>query len=124
MNINQVATAARRLNISPLVRQGRGHVHSAACPSLCSHGVPVTLVCAYALDFSALLQGEHTSCAAESFVLGLKPSGSAAQQSDKEKHFPYRALALRVLTGDQLATVTLLWLLPAKFNPLCCQLSV
>jgi hypothetical protein len=50
--VKQVAAAARRLDVLPLIRQGRGPVHSAACPSLYSHGVPVTLACAYALDFS------------------------------------------------------------------------
>ena len=52
VNVKQVAAAARRLDVLPLMRQGRGPVHSAACPSLYSHGVPVTLACAYALDFS------------------------------------------------------------------------
>ncbi len=106
VNVNQVATAARRLDILPLVRQGRVPVHSAACPSLCSHGVPVTPVCAYALDFSVL----HSRCAAYLvrhifFCTWIEPSGSAAQRSDKEKQFPYNALALRMLTGDQLANI-------------------
>ena len=39
------------------------------------------------------------------FCICLEPSGSAAQQSDKQTQFPDSALALRMLTGDQLATV-------------------
>ncbi len=36
-------------------------------------------------------------------IFSLEPSGSAAKFSDQDKQFPSNALALQMLTGDQLA---------------------
>ena len=50
---------------------GRGQMHSAACPSLCSH-VPVTLSCACTLDFSFLCP-RCTYILCDTYLGGLSP---------------------------------------------------